>query len=89
MATIFSAHLHHHGWLGKVEDYVSAHRVHALLAALAGIAIGGSFGLIIFGTLFETGDLRTIVMLFPHAFLMTFVMIGWFIALFSLRHEDP
>ncbi len=88
MATIFSAHTHS-GWLHKMKISFEAHRLRTLAVVMASTLLGGSLGMIIFLTALGTGDLRMIVMTFPHAFASAVVFTLFLAGVFSLEHYDP
>jgi hypothetical protein len=77
------------GWLGKTVDFASHHVVKILSVAIASGVLGGSFGVIILSSAIESGDLRVIIMILPHALLSVAIFTLFLTGIFSLGRRDP
>ena len=79
----------HPKWLEKAKLEFTTHPIRVFLALVAGLTVGGSFGVIILYTPIVTGDVRALVKLFPHAFVTMLVPTLWIATMFSLIGREP
>lgn len=88
MAVVFPTHVHS-SWLGKIKGTLEIHRLKTFAVITASTLLGGTLGMIILLAALNTGDLRLIVMTFPHALASAVVFILFLAGIFSLTHYDP
>ncbi|HXV28003.1 MAG TPA: hypothetical protein VD913_03465 [bacterium] len=88
MASIFLFHFHPQ-WLEKIKVEVEAHRLKAVAVIGASAILGGTFGTIIILAALQNGDMRTLVMVLPHALVSALVYTLFLAGIFSLTHYDP